>query len=53
MIGHWFGYQTIFFIFGTVTMLCFIFNSIYMIETKTNIKLQINVELAKLQFDIS
>jgi len=31
LIGQSFGYATIFFTFGGSTMLCFIFNSIYMI----------------------
>ncbi len=51
MISSAFGYASIFFTFGTITMLCFIFNSIYMIETKPNIKNQLNIELAKFQLN--
>lgn len=49
LIGQTFGYASIFLTFGTVTMICFIFNSIYMIETRPNLKQQVNIELAKIE----
>jgi hypothetical protein len=51
MVSAAFGYASIFFTFGTITMLCFIFNAIYMIETKVNIRNQVNIELGKLRLN--
>ncbi len=51
LIGQYFRYEYIFLAFGVVTMGCFIFNSIYMIELKPKLKDLVNVELAKLQLN--
>lgn len=48
LIGQLYGYQYIFLTFGIITMLCFIFNAIYMIDTKPKLKDVVNLELGKI-----
>lgn len=50
LIGNYVNYQTIFLIFGSLTMIFFVFNAIYMIDSKPNLKAQVNIELSKLDF---
>lgn len=51
LIGQLYGYQYIFLTFGIITMLCFIFNAIYMIDTKPKLKNVVNLELGKIQLN--
>lgn len=51
MVGQYFGYEYIFLTFGVITMCCFIFNAIYMIDTKPKLKEIVNLELGKIQLN--
>jgi hypothetical protein len=50
-IGQTFGYHVIFTTFGILTLICFFYNAIYMINIKPRLKDVVNVELAKLQLN--
>ena len=43
LIGNYFNYQSIFLTFGIATMILFVFNFIYLIDTKPNLKAQVNI----------